>query len=395
MSKIALNLDIPKWPQFSEEEIASVGDVLRSGCVNYWTGDIGRRFEQEFGKACGAQYAVALSNGTNALELALKSLAIGEDAEVVVSPRTFFASASAIVAVGARPVFADIDQVSQNVTARTIEAVMTSHTRAIIVVHLAGWPCEMDSIMALANRHSVRVIEDCAQAHGARYKGRPVGSLGDVAAWSFCQDKIMTTGGEGGMLTTNDEGIWRKAWSYKDHGKDWDAVYRRVHPPGYRWLHENFGTNWRMTEMQAAIGRIQLRKLPEWINVRQRNAAIWNKSLGSLDALRVTIPNPEITHAYYKFYTFVRPDRLKDDWSRDLILQKISSQGIPCFSGSCSEIYLEKAFAQTNFRPVHRLPIARELGETSLMFLVHPTLNEPQITMMAATVRRIVLEATR
>ncbi|MFA0697837.1 DegT/DnrJ/EryC1/StrS family aminotransferase, partial [Vibrio sp. 10N.222.49.C9] len=182
---------------------------------------------------------------------------VGSGDEVITTPRTFLASASSIVTSGASPVFADEDLNSQNITAQSIEAVLTPNTKAVIVVHLAGMPAEMDDIMALSKKHGFYVIEDCAQAHGAKYKGKSVGTIGHIGAWSFCQDKIMTTGGEGGMVTTNDKALWSKMWSYKDHGKSFDAIYNREHPPGFRWLHESFGTNWRMTEMQAVIGRIQ------------------------------------------------------------------------------------------------------------------------------------------
>lgn len=379
------------WPVFAEDEVAAATSVLQSGRVNYWTGEEGRLFEREAAEAFGAPYCIAVANGTVALDLSLVALDIGPGDEVIVTPRTFLASASSIVLQGATPVFADVDPVSQNITPKTVRAVITEKTRAIIAVHLAGWPCDMDGLRALAQEHDLKIIEDCAQAHGATYKGKPVGSFGDAAAFSFCQDKIMTTGGEGGLVLFQDEEAWRRAWSYKDHGKDWDAVYNREHPPGFRWLHESFGTNWRLTEMQAAIGRIQLRKLPDWVARRQENAAVFQKTFADQSAVRVTTPPADISHAYYKYYAFVRPERLKADWTRDRIVAEIQAQDVPCMQGSCSEIYLEKAFDGTGFRPAKRLPVAKELGETSLMFLVHPTL-EPQQMERAAEVACKVLE---
>ena len=380
------------WPVFGEDERCAVDRVLRSGKVNYWTGGETRAFEREFAEACGCRYGVALANGTVALELALNVLGIGAGAEVVVTPRTFIASASAIVLSGARPVFADVDPDSQNITAASIEAVLSPRTRAIIAVHLAGWPCEMGPILELARVRGLKVIEDCAQAHGATYEGRPVGSFGDVAAFSFCQDKIMTTGGEGGMLVTNDESLWKRAWGYKDHGKSYDAVFNREHPPGFRWLHESFGTNWRMTEMQAVLGRIQLGRLEDWVERRRRNAAILTERLRPIPAVRVTAPPAEIGHAFYRYYAFVRPERLAEGWSRDRIMAEITRRGVPCFSGSCSEIYLEQAFEARGLRPAARLPTARLLGETSLAFLVHPTLGEGDLAR-AADIVGSVLEA--
>ncbi len=389
-----LNTPFPPWPSFTEEEAEAVRHVLLSNKVNYWTGEEGRAFEKEFAASVGCKYAIALANGTVALDLALKVLGIGPGDEVVVTPRTFLASVSCIVNAGATPVFAEVDADSQNIKAETIREVLTPRTRAIICVHLAGWPCEMDAIMALAEEVGLYVIEDCAQAHGAKYKGRAVGTIGQLGAWSFCQDKIMTTGGEGGMLTTNDEALWSTAWSFKDHGKSWNAVYDRQHPPGFRWLHDSFGTNWRLTEMQSTIGRIQLRRLSEWIENRRKNASLLTSCFSRIRALRVTDPPAEIEHSYYKYYVFVRPKMLKSHWNRDRILEAINAEGIPCFTGSCSEIYLEKAFDH-GLRPKQRLKTAKELGETSLMFLVHPTLKEANILDTCRTVEKVMSSAAR
>lgn len=385
-----LNTPFPPWPYFTEEEADAVRKVLLSNQVNYWTGQECRQFETEFANWVGAAHAVALANGTVALDVALKALDIGPGDDVIVTPRTFLASASSIVNAGATPVFADVDRNSQNITAETIRAVLTPRTRAVVCVHLAGWPCDMDPIMALAEEKGLSVIEDCAQAHGARYKGRSVGSIGHIGAWSFCQDKIMTTGGEGGMVTTNDRELWARMWSFKDHGKSWDAVYNREHPPGFRWLHESFGTNWRMLEMQAVIGRIQLRRMPAWHEERLRNAnAIW-RAARTLPGLRVPEVPPEIEHAAYKCYVFVEPQALKPGWSRDRILGEINARSVPCYSGSCAEVYLEKAFDNTGWRPPERLPVARELGETSLMFLVHPGLKQDDIDHTCATLTQVM-----
>lgn len=383
------------WPHFDEAEIEGVARVLRSGKVNYWTGTECRAFEEEFADHCQVEFAVSVANGTVALELALHALGIGPADEVIVSPRTFMASVSCIVMRGAVPVFADVDPVSQTTTAETIRVVLTPRTKAIIAVHLAGWPCDMDSIVTLAREHGLVVIEDCAQAHGAAYKGRPVGSLGDAAAFSFCQDKIMTTGGEGGMLVTNRRDVWERAWAYRDHGRSYSAVYDREHVPGFRWLFESFGTNWRMTEMQAAIGRAQLRNsLSTWVQRRRQNAAVLTECFRRWPPLRVTEPPDHIYHAYYKYYTFIRLELLKDGWDRDRILMAIEAEGIPGLSGSCSEVYLEKAFDQANWRPKHRLPAAHELGETSLMFLVHPTLTAEEIADTCRVVEKVFAVAS-
>ncbi len=374
-----LNTQFSPWPSFTEEESSAIQKVLMSNKVNYWTGDEGRLFEKEFGAFTGCKYAIALANGTVALDLALIGLGIKNGDEVIVTSRTFLASVSSIVNSGATPIFADIDENSQNVTSETIKTVITQNTKAIICVHLAGFPCEMDEIMILAKEYNCYVIEDCAQAHGAKYKGKSVGSIGHVAAWSFCQDKIMTTGGEGGMVTTNDEELWKQMWAYKDHGKSWDAVYNKKHPDGFRWLHESFGTNWRLTEIQSAIGRIQLTRMKEWSKARKINSDLIHKTCESLECLRpVTVPS-HIEHANYKYYVFIRSEMLKPGWDRDRIVAEIIERNVPCYQGTCSEVYLEKAFDDTNFRPEKRLQVARELGETSLMFLVHPTLTNAEI----------------
>jgi len=385
----------PPWPAFDDEHLDAVADVLRSGKVNYWTGEEGSRFEREFAELCDCRHAIAVANGSLALELALAAVGVRMGDEVIVTCRSFIASASACVMRGATAAFADVDPVSQNVTAETIRRAITPRTKAIVAVHLAGWPCEMDPIRERAEEHGLHVVEDCAQAHGATYKGRPVGSLGHAAAFSFCQDKILTTGGEGGMVTTNDEAIWLRAWSLKDHGKSWHAVHRRDHATVFKWLHESIGSNWRMTEMQAALGRVQLRRLPAWLDARRRHAARLHRGLAAFPALRLTIPPAHVEHGYYKYYAFLRPERLREGWSRDAVVGALQAEGIPCGSGICPEIYLERAFTDRSCaRRPPRLPVARELGETSLMFLVHPTLGAAEIDDTCRAVGKVLRAAT-
>jgi dTDP-4-amino-4,6-dideoxygalactose transaminase len=384
------------WPSFTQEEVDAVSRVLFSNKVNYWTGQEGRKFEREFAAFAGTEYAIAVANGTLALDLALQGLGIGPGDEVVVTPRTFLASATAVINAGATPVFADVDPNSQNITPESVAAVITPKTRAVIAVHLAGWPCDMDGMMALADRHELFVIEDCAQAHGGTYKGKPLGGLGHVGCWSFCQDKIMSTGGEGGMVTTNDRALWSRMWSFKDHGKSWEAVYEREHTPGFNWLHESVGTNWRLTEMQSAMGRIQLQHMPEWTAARQANCgAIW-ETAASLPGLRVPVVPEDIGHASYKCYVFVDEAAFNEPVAgvRDRIMNAIVSKGVPCFSGSCSEVYLEKAFTSLGLGPEERLPVAKALGESSLMFLVHPTLTEAEIDKTCEVLRKVMSDVT-
>lgn len=383
----------PPWPVFGQDEIDAAVVVLSSGKVNYWTGHECRSFEGEFAALCGRRHAISLANGTLALELALYALDIGPGDEVVLPARTFIASASCVVARRAQPVLADVSPVSGNLTAESIAAVLTPRTRAIIAVHLAGWPCDMDSLLALARARNLKVIEDCAQAHGATYKGRPVGGFGDAAAFSFCQDKIITTGGEGGMLVLRDESAWKKAWAYKDHGKDYDAVYHREHPPGFRWLHESFGTNWRMTELQAAIGRLQLAKLPDWLAARRCNAEILEAGLVGVPGLSLTPAPAHIGHARYRYYAFIEPTLLCPGWNRQRIIDAIVAEGVPCFIGSCGEIYRERAFVDAGLAPARPLPTAHALGEASLAFLVHPTLTEADMCDTATAVAKVMRAA--
>lgn len=373
-----------EWPHYSEQEIEAAVRVLRSGKVNYWTGSECKKFEEEFANYVDCRYAIAVANGTIALELALMAIGISAGDEVILTSRTFIASASAVVRCGGLPIFADIDPESQNITATTIANVLSSKTKAIVCVHLAGWPCDMDPILDLASAHGIRVIEDCAQAHGARYKGKSVGALGDVAAWSFCQDKIISTGGEGGMVTTNDESLWKTMWAFKDHGKNPEKVFSHNNNNyKFRWLHDGFGTNFRLTEIQAAIGRHQLERLEDWNKERRRNLEAIHSFLGKSSAVRVPSPICEscdcnidsirgCRHAAYKAYVFVNIS----EEARDDLVRRINEAGIKCFSGSCSEIYKEKAFIDADIVPYPRLEVAKALGEQSLMFLCHPGLNK-------------------
>lgn len=389
-----LNTPFSPWPNYSEQENALVAEILRSGKVNYWTGDNGKSFEKEFAQWTGCEYAVALANGTLALEAAILALGIGPGDEVIVTPRTFIASASTIVKVGATPIFADVDLNSQNITAETIKAVLTARTKAVICVHLAGWPCEMTPIMELATQHNFYVIEDCAQAHGAQYDGKSVGSIGHIGAWSFCQDKIMTTVGEGGMITTNDEALWSKIWSLKDHGKSFNAMFQKSSTTTFRWVHDSIGSNWRLTEIQSAIGRYQLTKMPEWHQQRLQNAMqIWNAAK-NIPGLRVPDCPTHIEHAAYKAYVFIDNQTIKSDWTQCKIISAINALGVPCFSGSCSEVYLEKAFTTFGLSPKNRLPVAKNLGLSSLMFMVHPTLTNEELSKTTSILSQVMHLAT-
>jgi dTDP-4-amino-4,6-dideoxygalactose transaminase len=386
------NININPWPYYEQDEIDAVTKVLQSGKVNQWTGSEVKLFEQEFADYHSVKHAIAVANGTVALELALKGLGIGEGDEVIVPSHTFLATASSVVAVGAVPVVADIELYTNIISADTIKPLINAKTKAIIVVHLAGLPCDMDSILVLAEQHNLMVIEDCAQAHGAEYHGKKVGSLGDVAAFSFCQDKIISTGGEGGMVITNNTELYKKMWSYKDHGKDYELVFNTEHPPGFRWLHTTFGTNWRMTEMQATIGRLQLSKLDNWLAIRKCNRDILVHYIEQTELLIAPVVPEHIKHANYKLYCFVNESRLHPDWSRDHIMLELNKVGVPCTVGGCSQIYLERAFER--FPQDREFPNATQLAKVSLMFMVHHTITAEQIDCIGQKLLEVVNQAT-
>ncbi len=382
------------WPMYASDEVSAATEALTSGKVNYWTGKVGRTFEEAFARYTGSRHAIAISNGTATLEVAALALGLQPGDEFVTTPRTFVGTVSALALRGLNPVFADVDRDSGNITADSIEAVWTPRTRMILPVHLGGWPCDMPAIIVLARRKGASVIEDCAQAHRAKIGGRSIGTFGEIGSWSFCQDKIITTAGEGGMITVNDEELWSKMWSLKDHGKSYEAVYHREHAPGFRWLHEGWGGNYRMAEFQSAVGLTQLTKLDEWVTIRNRNAKILFDAIGNEPTVRVPIPAAGIEHAYYRAYVYVEASALADGWSRDRILAEIQGMGIPSFVGSCSEIYLEKAFANAGIE-VRRLPVAHELTGSSMAFLTHPTITESGMAEVAEAVKSVLCRAKR
>jgi dTDP-4-amino-4,6-dideoxygalactose transaminase len=384
------HLELPAWPAFEPDERQAALTVLASGRVNAWGGVECLAFEREWSDRLGCGPAIAMANGTLTLDAALAALGIGPGDEVIVSPRGYIACAGCVARRGARPVFVEVCLDSGNIDPDAIAAAIGPRTRALLPVHLAGWPAEMPRIVQIAARHGLAVIEDCAQAHGARIGGRCVGGFGTLASWSFCQDKIMTTGGEGGMLATSDEALWRRCWSLKEHGKSWTEAHREDHPHGFRWLVESHGSNYRMTEMQAAIGRCQLRKLDGWLEARRRNASILREALAPLPWLRMPWPEGGIEHAAYKVYAYLVPEALPRGLSREAILAALAAAGLPALTGACPEIYLERSMVP--FRPPSRLPNAAMLGETSLMFPCHHTIDAATMERFAERLAAALIE---
>lgn len=381
------------WPYFTSNMIDNVAQILKSGKVNQWTGTKVSEFQQKFSQYFGVKHSIAVFNGSVALELCLKAIDLNNGDEVIVTPRTFIASASSITICGGRPVFVDVDRSSQNVTLDNIKGAVSEKTKAVILVHLAGWPCDLEEIVEWCHSKNIYVIEDCAQAHGAKYKDKYIGTYGDINAWSFCQDKIISTGGEGGMVTTDNYELFQKAWSYKDHGKNYDKTVGNKTPaqPGlFRWVHDSIGTNWRMTEIQASIGIDSLELLDEWIQKRRQYAEILNKTLSNLKAIRLTIPDEKYYHAYYKYYCYIKNDALVEQVTRDTLILELNKMGIPCFEGTCGEVYRELAYNLDI-----NLPVTQELSKTALMFLVDPSYNSDTINKMAGEIRDVILKYTK
>ncbi len=387
-------MKISSWPYYDSDEQEAALRTLKTGKVNYWTGNQVKLFEEAFSRYIGVNYSIAVSNGSLALSLAYLAIGIGKGDEIITTPRTFIATASSLVLLGAKPIFADVNHNSGCITVDTIEPLITKKTKALVVVHIAGWPADMEQIMKLAKKYNLKVVEDCSQAHGSSISEKKVGSFGDISVWSFCQDKIITTGGEGGMVSTDNIDYWKKMWSFKDHGKSYDVIMSDKFKSGFKWVHEMFGSNFRLTEFQAAIGSVQLNKLDHWINMRNINALKFTNVLKKYKSIRI----PEIPFnykiAWYKFYCFLNDNYLKEDWNRYRIINEINKEGFPASIGGCSEIYLEKCFVNSNLNPEKRLPIAKELGETSIMFQLHPTIKSNEMEEYCNIISSILEKAS-
>ncbi|TPG42878.1 DegT/DnrJ/EryC1/StrS family aminotransferase [Sphingomonas koreensis] len=381
-----------RWPCFEADEIEAVAAVLASGRVNALVhGDETRAFERAFADFVGVEHAIAVANGTLALELALHALGIGRGDEVIVPARSFFATASCVAAVGATPVFADIDPGSQTIAPDSAARMIGPRTRAIVCVHLSGWPCDMARLRELCDAAGVFLVEDCAQAHGAAIHGRRVGSFGDIAAFSFCTDKIMSTGGEGGMVTTADRALWARAWAYKDHGKDPDRLRTATPGNAFRYMHDSFGSNFRLTEMQAAIGRRQLAKLPVWLRRRQANAEALRAALRDHPAIECP-PIPDgTTPAWYRCNVQVRPAALPHGLGVEDVVGRLRAQGIACASGGCPDMSRETAFRGRHVRTDGGLPVAQQVAARNIMFAVDHSF-EPQTMVAVAGALRGVLD---
>ena len=390
------------YPYFNQNTQRRVQKVLKSGRVNYWTGNECKDFEKEFSNYHKVKHSLTVSNGSVALEISLQALNLKKRDSVIVTPRSFIMSASCVLNLGLKPIFADVDD-NGNMSIEGIKKVYNKSVKAIIVVHLNGLVCDLDPILNFVKKKKLFLIEDCSQAHGAVYKGKKVGSFGHISTWSFCQDKIMSTGGEGGMISTNNTKLWLKLWSLKDHGKNYKSVFNKKHNNQFKWLHDDLGSNYRMTEMQAVIGREQLKSLDKQIKRRNLIANLYLNGLKDyylkFDILKKprfkyqtyhlkknSKKNNQYFHAFYRLNLFINRNKI----NQKKLIEQLNKSKINCGVGSCPEIYREKIFKKLKFYPKKRLSNAKLLGETSLMFQINPYKSSTKVKLEINTIKKIL-----
>tara|TARA_B100000767_G_C19747383_1_gene529176 strand:- start:627 stop:1799 length:1173 start_codon:yes stop_codon:yes gene_type:complete len=361
------------WPNFSKNLISKVGRILSSGKINYIDGPYGKKFEKEFSKFVGNRYSIAICNGTAALEVAIKSLKLAKNSEIIVPSRSFFASAACIVNTGHIPIFADVDLLTQNISLDDIKKKISKRTKAIICVHLAGLPCNMHDIKKLANKNKIKIIEDCSQAHGASIDNMQVGSFGDVSTWSFCNDKIISTLGEGGMISTNKKIIYDFCKTYINHGS---VLQNNKNSEKFIYNKDYFGTNLRITEIQSIAGLEQLKDLRKVQIKRERMSKdYFHVTSKYQNYIYSYFPLKNIKCAWYRFYFFLKTDMKEYQKIRFKIIKNLKKNDLKCFTGSCPEIYLEKSFKKLKNFKVRRLINSKILGETSIALDINHTLT--------------------
>ena len=381
------------WPSYSKKEAKLVSEIIASNKVNYLFGNKGKEFEEKFSHFTGSKYSLAVANGTLALDLCLRSIELKRNDEVIVTSRSFVASASCISALGAIPVFADVDVNSQNISISDIKKLTSKKTKAIICVHFAGFPCEMQKILKFAKGKNIFVIEDCAQAHGGFINGKSVGTFGHISAWSFCNDKILSTGGEGGMITTNSKKLFKFVESFNNHGKNFSkfGALQNKKISNFPFIHDSIGLNYRLTEMQSAIGIYQLEKLSNWQKLRNRNAEIYINALKKLDLIITPEVPKNVQHAWYKLYLIINTPFLKKGSSRTKIIEEINKNGIFCSFGSCGSIYREKAFKNLNYKKSN-CKNAYFLERNSILLEINPNIPKKIIEKRAKIIKSILIQ---
>jgi len=404
------------WPNFSEEAIQSVVETLRSGKVNYWTGRKGMEFEKRFAAWQGSKYAISVATGTAALHVALTALGIGPGDEVIVPSYTFIATSFSVVQAGAIPRFADVNLEDHCISVESAERLVTERTRAIMPVHLYGNVCDMDKIQAFAKKYNLFVIEDNAEAYGGAYKGKKTGTLGDIAGCSFCQNKTFTTGGEGGMVTTDNEELAWKARSFRDHGYD---VKERLSllelEQKLPYIHNMVGWNYRMTEMQSAIGLAELDRIDTWnMPARRRNAKILIDALRQRPEVKYfPIDTPERQNGWYVLAFSLDIENMKCDIQQ--FVKAAAAEGAPCWKVFWPQCHTERAFREYNsfgcsgfpFRSKEyatpssvdyskvEVPNARWHEAHTFTCFAYPTFTEDDMHQIAAALVKVIQAYTK
>lgn len=379
-----MSLPYSIWPTYDKKLIKTISEIIASGKVNYLFGNYGKKFEKKFSKYHGLNYSVAVSNGTVGLELALASLDLKADDEILVTPRSYYSSVSCIIRNNLKPVFVDIDPLTQNICIKDLTKKINKKSKCIICVHLGGLPCDMDKIIPLAKKNNIKVIEDCSQAHGAKINKKIVGTFGDIGVWSFCNDKIISTLGEGGMVSTNNKKIFEKIWSLKDIGKNYQKYHSKIINFKFRWLHDDIGTNARLTEVQSYAGFHQIKQLNKFIYHRQQNASYVYSQLKTVPCLKFIIAPKKYTNVFYRL-NFLFDDKYSSKkLSRDKILKDLSKK-INIREGSCPEIYKEKYFRKNFFM---KCPNAEFIGKNSLSLQVDQTITKKNLHLTTKILKK-------
>lgn len=403
--------DLPGWPQFCDEAKQAAMETLDSGKVNYWTGKKGVEFEEKFASFNGVGFAISTNSGTSALHTALAAMGIGPGDEVIVPSYTFIATSFCVLQAGAIPVFADVNRHDHCISVEDVERKITPRTKAIIPVHLYGNVCDMDPILELARKHDLRILEDCAQAHGATYKGRRVGSLGDAGAFSFCQSKAFTTGGEGGAIITSDENLAWECRSFRDHGYNVRERVRLLElEQKLPYIHDRVGYNYRLTEMQSAIGIHELARFESWnLANRQRNGQILLDSLSELsEILYLPIHTAERQNGFFVFPITLNMDQI--DCDMKAFLNALTAEGVPNHPVFWPQCYQESAyreqhgFGEVNFpfkSKEYTDPASADYTtvkcenaawhqDRTFITVVHPTLDEAQMHAIATGIKKVI-----
>ena len=370
-----------KWPFYDINIQKKIIKILRSGKTNYLIGKEGILFEKNFSKFYKIKYSNVVANASLGLELSLLSLNLVKGDEVIVTPRSYHSSVSCVIRVGLKPVFADIDRNSMNICPESIIKNISRKTKAIICVHLYGMPCDMNKIKKISKEFNLKIIEDCSQAHGSKIGNKYVGSFSDISVFSYCQDKIISTGGEGGMIATNNKKLNDRIWSLKEIGKNKEKFFKiNSLSNDFPYVHDTIGTNARITEIQSCIGNYQLKQLKSYIRARNENAKIFFNKLKNCKHLIIPNHNSQITHSYYRYTVIISNEKL----SRSILMKNLKKKGVACTVGGCPTIYNEKYFVEKFNVNIKNYPNAEYLKNRTLSFLVDQTISKKEINKVSS-----------